>query len=415
VWKIRDSVSFDKNNNTNSNSNNKYLVLKTMKPEHEVIHRNLERHRREAAAMNRLTSSPYVVDLYAYCGNSILTEFATQDLSRALNTNGKRDINDSHNERRRKIKDANRAHRAKEYKESERLLRNKKSTKNFVGKMEIHDNSKRIETDSEASPKILSSTESLTLSLAKRLDWALQASKAIAAMHRSDVIHADITTKQFLVVGGREVVDNTSNNENSNDYDIVRIKINDFNRCRFVPRRQQSQHNQTATGLTVDASARSSWNSSAERCTIQIPSAPGSYRSPEEYSDKVLTPQMDVFSLGHVLYEIWTSGKSPWQDLGGRRIKNMVRDGKLPIKLTQLEEWDSLHEPNKQGEQNNADNDPDAGNADYRRIADDRAFGRIIRECYWVDPERRITADGLVQELTKLLKSVEKKYDTAIE
>ena len=31
-----------------------------MKSEHDVIPRNLERHRREAATMSRLTSSPYV-------------------------------------------------------------------------------------------------------------------------------------------------------------------------------------------------------------------------------------------------------------------------------------------------------------------------------------------------------------------
>jgi hypothetical protein len=49
------------------------LALKTMKGEHEWDHRNLERHRRDALTMERLTSSPYVMSIYGYCGNTVST------------------------------------------------------------------------------------------------------------------------------------------------------------------------------------------------------------------------------------------------------------------------------------------------------------------------------------------------------
>jgi serine/threonine protein kinase len=393
VWKVRDNYIDGSNHNHNLNTNN-YVVLKTMKSEHEVITRNLERHRREASSLNTLTGSPYVTDLYGYCGNSILTEFATQDLSHALNNNNKNNnINDS--ERRRKIKDANRMARAKEYKESLplRIHDNYNSTTNTAGD-DIENEDDNKESDSSTNnnntgiPKFSTVTSSSPVSLEIRLDWALQVSKAVADLHRSDIIHADITTKQFLVVHRSEDNDNSNNN-------TARIKINDFNRCRFVPRRQQNHNASTTMNSTIniDTAMNSTWSKSTDICKIRIPSAPGKYRSPEEYSDKPLTTQMDVYSLGHVLYEIWTSGQNPWYDVGAKRIKNMVMDGSLPVELKKLEEWDVDASVEKSFE------------------ADDRAFGLLIRECYRVDPKRRITADGLVEELTKLLTREYKKKD----
>jgi hypothetical protein len=49
------------------------LALKTMKGEHEWDHRNLERHRRDALTMERLTSSPYIMSIYGHCGNTVST------------------------------------------------------------------------------------------------------------------------------------------------------------------------------------------------------------------------------------------------------------------------------------------------------------------------------------------------------
>ena len=42
----------------------------------EYLPEYYELHRREAIAMERLTASPYVMDMYGYCGNSAMTELA---------------------------------------------------------------------------------------------------------------------------------------------------------------------------------------------------------------------------------------------------------------------------------------------------------------------------------------------------
>jgi hypothetical protein len=59
-----------------NNTNNNKIVLKTLRYEHEFDLRNWDRHRRDAIAMERLSASPFVLDIYASCGNSGLTEYA---------------------------------------------------------------------------------------------------------------------------------------------------------------------------------------------------------------------------------------------------------------------------------------------------------------------------------------------------
>lgn len=51
-------------------------ILKMMRYEHAFKPRNYDRHRRDAVATERLTSSPFVVDIYAACGNSGVFEYA---------------------------------------------------------------------------------------------------------------------------------------------------------------------------------------------------------------------------------------------------------------------------------------------------------------------------------------------------
>jgi hypothetical protein len=63
VWRMR--------NPTTTGS----TVLKTMRYEHDFQPRNYDRHRRDAVAMERLTSSESVMDIYGFCGNSGIFEF----------------------------------------------------------------------------------------------------------------------------------------------------------------------------------------------------------------------------------------------------------------------------------------------------------------------------------------------------
>jgi serine/threonine protein kinase len=153
------------------------------------------------------------------------------------------------------------------------------------------------------------------------------------------------------------------------------LKINDFNRCRFIPFKTDSNATSTIHGN--------------EKCPIRIPTAPGLYRSPEEYAGRNLTEQIDMFSLGHVLFEIWT-GTEPWDDTGKKRVRQHVQDGQLPAGVVQL-----LH------------------NAEDKVVVEksnvlaslDRSMGRLLVKCYKVNPKERISASELVAELEGMRRS----------
>jgi serine/threonine protein kinase len=63
VWVIKD------------NSDTSY-ALKTLRFQHDWADRNYDRHRRDAVASERLTSSRNIVDIFGYCGNSGVFEYA---------------------------------------------------------------------------------------------------------------------------------------------------------------------------------------------------------------------------------------------------------------------------------------------------------------------------------------------------
>lgn len=52
------------------------VVLKTLRIEREFIDEYFDLHRRDAVAMERLTFSPYVVNVHGYCGQSAINELA---------------------------------------------------------------------------------------------------------------------------------------------------------------------------------------------------------------------------------------------------------------------------------------------------------------------------------------------------
>ena len=70
VWRVRKDF--------NETDPTKYgnVVLKTLRMEQPFDGYNADRHRRDAVAMERLTSSPHVVNIYGYCVNSQLTEYS---------------------------------------------------------------------------------------------------------------------------------------------------------------------------------------------------------------------------------------------------------------------------------------------------------------------------------------------------
>lgn len=199
-------------------------VLKVMQREHKVDHRNWDRHRRDALVMEQLTASPFVTDVYGYCGNSVVTERASPPLDALL-------------------------YDAVEF-----------------------------------AP------------LRQRVVWARDVARGVAELHAKGIVHADLQVKQFL--SGPNGM----------------IKINDFNRCRFMARRTQTTINATNT---------------TEHCPFHIPTAPGKQRAPEEYKNEYLTEKLDIYSLANILWALW-AGQKPWDRYSSAETKRLVKKGHIP-------------------------------------------------------------------------------------
>ena len=60
------------------------VILKTLRIERDFAEEFFELHRRDAIAMERLTQSPHVLDIYGYCGQSTLNEFASHGTLRSM-------------------------------------------------------------------------------------------------------------------------------------------------------------------------------------------------------------------------------------------------------------------------------------------------------------------------------------------
>jgi hypothetical protein len=61
-------------NNNNNGALDEKVVFKSMRYEHDFTLRNFDRMRRDAAAMDRLAFSDYIIDLFAFCGTSSFSE-----------------------------------------------------------------------------------------------------------------------------------------------------------------------------------------------------------------------------------------------------------------------------------------------------------------------------------------------------
>lgn len=72
-WRLAWRLSPDNDDGLN-------VALKTLKFEHQYIPLLYEYSRVDAVAMEHLTSSPYVMNIYSSCGNNVITEYATAPL-----------------------------------------------------------------------------------------------------------------------------------------------------------------------------------------------------------------------------------------------------------------------------------------------------------------------------------------------
>lgn len=216
--------------------------------------------------MERLTASPYVVNGYAFCGNSVLTEFAPATLQ------------------------------------------------------------DKIRAKQEGPPPT---------SADQRLRWALDVAEGIYALHDIEggpIVHADLQSKQFLVT------------------ETGTVKVNDFNRCRFLAHR----------------------NDTDATCTMHIPTAPGKARAPEEYRLAELDEKIDIYSAANIFYEIIT-GRPAWDGWSTAETKSLIQQGAIPI-----------IEP------------------EFQNTSTDQVLAELTERAYALDPYNRSSARDLVIALRRI-------------
>lgn len=73
VWKLQQQLGIG----AAGGKNNETVVLKLLKLHREFNQESYDHHRVDALAMERLTASRHIVDIFGYCGQSVVSEFAT--------------------------------------------------------------------------------------------------------------------------------------------------------------------------------------------------------------------------------------------------------------------------------------------------------------------------------------------------
>jgi serine/threonine protein kinase len=293
-------------------------VLKILRMEHEVNARNFDRHRRDALVMEQLTANPYLVDVFGYCGNSILTESLSVTLYDAIVRGGILVDDDS---------------------DDVQAVRDGNDNNNTV---------KQKQQNRSIGPARTNVTRT------DRLHWAIDVAKGVQALHEHGIVHADLHDPERRERQRR------------------RIKINDFNRCRFLAVRQ---------------------NDTTTRCPFRIPSAPGKQRSPEEYDFQQLTDKMDIYATANLLYAIFTR-KRPWGDFASAEAKRRITSGYLPPM--------DHHYYNGGVDDDDEDKLANKKNNDNDSVVDP-AFVAITHRAYALDPMDRPNATELVAALEQLL------------
>jgi serine/threonine protein kinase len=89
TWRYDETPTATNNNGTTMiTTTTNSVVLKTLRIAREFIPEYYELHRRDAVAMERLTASPFVVNIYGYCGQSAINELADFPYANIQNLEG---------------------------------------------------------------------------------------------------------------------------------------------------------------------------------------------------------------------------------------------------------------------------------------------------------------------------------------
>jgi serine/threonine protein kinase len=234
------------------------VVLKAINTKNHDFDENiLENSRMEALILERLSSSPRIVDQYGACGTSTFLEYMPGEIKEPMLWQGWGYASEE------------------ELQECEKEQQQKQSQ----GSTD-KDNAGNAANDGDLDSNLdLCRTNEWTPT--KKLQMALEMAEALAYVHGFEggvMVHDDIKIGQYLM------------NEQG------QLKLNDFNRgeIMFYDDHYHSPHHNNNNGH------------GGEYCKYRNGGVYGIHRAPEENAEGMLNEQIDVYSLGNIYYSLLT-------------------------------------------------------------------------------------------------------------
>jgi serine/threonine protein kinase len=221
----------------------------------------------DALVAEIFTSSPRIVDIYGYCGTTMINQAMMQGrmYEIALQHDGDHDYRDE-----------------------------------LIEQLE--------EEDELVVLNDLSGTQ--------KLEYALEMAEAVLLLHSYPggvIVHDDVTLEQFLLG------------------DDGSVKLNDFNRAEFMLWNDEDQEycryrNNPGNGLVGSSKMQGQLSTSPCRAFLFSPSPFSNmqWRAPEEYADKPLNEMIDIWSLGNNFFALLT-GLQPFYNED--TLNQLVMDG----------------------------------------------------------------------------------------
>ena len=341
------------------------VVIKTLRIEREFLDEYFDLHRRDAVAMERLTFSPYVVNVHGHCGQSAINELAEGILGGQI-----RNLEQLDRKLRGKEKDPNVLH-----------LKLRLASKVSLGLAHVHnihvsDNSggrsRSIQSllYEHTNPNSTHSTTGFGRSVATMAHYDV----STAAQRERDVWTRTISLlpafshKKISAPNAFDARRSANRNHQINPRNIAIMrdgnpKLNDFNIAEF---------------MTYDVATN-------QTCGFRSRLHEPWWRAPEEMDTShtaMVDEKVDVYALGEVLFHILTTHgpRGKMKKFRMEEVREIVRNGKPP----------TMWEPYK--------SDPAMKSNPVVK-----AFMKALDLCFEPDPTKRGTSIQVARVLHKAL------------
>lgn len=348
------------------------VVLKTLRLDRDFSAEFFELHRRDAVAMERLTFSPYVMNIYGYCGQSALNELAD------FNVGGMTRLE-----------------------ELSRRLRSQPHTPHlYMTKLQLAYQVAMALYHVHELPNQLSTTAMKEKSLQQQRHLHMQTDDhnqeggAEQREYRPVMVHYDVNPRNVALVRGG------------------RAKLNDFNTCEFLP---WNPNTRTTCGFR-GRFHEPWWRAPEEMPPIDQNGTDLAAMKDNQKSTKLtqmLQEKVDIYALGNILFHVLTT-HSPRGKMKASRlltVQEMVTKGQRPPLPTTFQ----LVVPSKDGAAPPIS--PEDANYTYSQYYEHYdavapqevaivAFLQAMDGCYPMDPSKRWTARQVANVLRQAMQRI---------